>query len=53
MWIVLIDMRDSNGKVVALSDDGEIVQFDTFDDAETAFLNHHMHVFPVQYVEFE
>ena len=56
MWIILVDMRELNGKVVPiLSDDGYTMQiFSTFEDAEYYVLNNRAaQSFPVRYVNLD
>ena len=56
MWIVLIDMRDVNGKIVPmLSDDGYTMQiFETFNEAEQAVMNNRAALSnPIRYVNMD
>ncbi len=56
MWIVLVDMRDLNGKVVPLlSSDGYTMRiFSTFEDAELAVIESRAaRNFPIRYVNMD
>lgn len=54
-YIVIIDMRESNGRIVVMTDvDDRIAQFETFDEAENAVLNNRMaSSFPVRYINMD
>jgi len=54
-YIVIIDMRENNGRIVVMTDiDDRIAQFETFDEAEKAVLNNRMaQRFPVRYVNMD
>lgn len=54
MYIVLVDMRENNGKIVPLMDDGEILQFETFNGAEEVVLKSRFaSTFPIKYVDMD
>ena len=56
MWVVLVDMRDLNGKVVPmLSSDGYTMRiFSTFQDAELAVMESRAASnFPIRYVNMD
>lgn len=52
--IVLVDMRENNGHIVALVDENDnIAQFDKFEDAVDAIKEHPLSVFPILYVNMD
>ena len=56
MWIVLIDMRDVNGKIVPMLSDDEYTMriFATFGDAEEAILSTNAAgSYPISYVNMD
>jgi hypothetical protein len=50
-YIIIVDMRESNGQIVAISRGNTIAQWETEEEAEEIMSEHPLNVFPYKIID--